>query len=84
MYTKPEEIVSDEEVERVHANANFGSMPKRDVLNYGTLKTACGYYHGSTSTSICIEHGLITEKTHKLTKKGRQYLWAVFGEPLKV
>lgn len=84
MKTKPSDIVSDEEVERVHGNANFGSMPKRDVLNYGTLKTACGFYHGSTSTAICVEHGLITEKTHKLTRKGKAYLWSVFGDSNKV
>lgn len=81
--TSVEDIVSDEEVERVHANANFGSMPKRDVLNYGVLKCASGYHQGYTSTQIIKEHGLITEK-YKLTKKGKTYLWAAFGDPLKV
>ena len=78
-----EDIVSDEEVERVHANANFGSMSKRDVLNFGVLKCASGYYQGHTSTQIIKEHGLVNDK-YELTAKGRAYLWAAFGDPLKV
>ena len=77
------DIVSDEEVERVHANANFGSMSKRDVLNYGVLKCASGYRQGYTSTQIIKEHGLIDDN-YELTAKGRVYLWAAFGDPLKV
>ena len=35
MSEKPEDIISDDEIERVHANANFGCMKKRDVVNQG-------------------------------------------------
>lgn len=73
-----EEIISDEEVERVHANANFGGMSKRDVVNFGVLKCASGYHQGSTSESIIREHGLIN-KEYELTAKGRTYLWEAFG-----
>jgi len=31
----PRKIITDEEIERVHANANFGTMSKRDVVNTG-------------------------------------------------
>lgn len=69
-----QEIVSDEEVEKVHGSAQFG-IPKRAVLDLGVLKCASGYYQGFTSKVICIEHGLITPKTYKLTRKGQKYLW---------
>ncbi len=69
------EIVSDEELDRVHGNASFG-ISKRDVLRLGVLKCASGYYQGHTSKSICIAHKLITPKSYRLTKKGRKYLWA--------
>ena len=71
------EIISDEEIERVHANANFGSMKKRDVVDQGVLKCASGYYQGSTSRSIIQEHGLI-DGDYNLTAKGREYLWSAF------
>jgi len=73
------EIITDEEIERVHANANFGGMDKRDVVNLGVLKCASGYYQGHTSTQIIKEHGLINDK-YELTAKGRTYLWAAFGD----
>lgn len=81
--TPVQEIISDEEIERVHANANFGSMPKREVVNYGVLKCASGYYQGHTSTQIIKEHGLITDD-YQLTPKGRMYMWAAFGDSTKV
>lgn len=77
-------IISDEEVERVHANASFGpTMSKRRVVNDGVLKTAMGYSMGHTQLCILMEHGLV--KTPKpgrcetaLTKKGVRYLQSVF------
>lgn len=80
MSEKPEEIISDDEIERVHANANFGSMDKRTVVNQGVLKCASGYYQGSTSNAIIKEHGLVDDK-YRLTPKGRAYLWAAFSNP---
>jgi len=72
------EIIPDVEIDRVHANANFGDMSKRDVVNLGVLKCASGYYQGHTSTQIMKEHGLINDK-YELTAKGKTYLWAAFG-----
>lgn len=80
MREKPEDIISDEEIERVHANANFGSMDKRTVVNQGVLKCASGYYQGSTSNAIIREHGLVNDQ-YELTPKGRSYLWAAFSNP---
>ena len=79
----PKEIISDEEIERVHAKANFGGMAKRDVVNQGVLKCASGYYQGSTSMQIIKEHKLIND-AYELTPKGRTYLWAAFSSKISV
>jgi len=79
-------LISDEAIERVHANANFGDLPKRFVVNQTVLKFACGYSAGGTATAIVIEHGLAKMyrsnpfKTPMLTALGRRYLWACFGK----
>lgn len=51
-----EEIISDE---KIHGNANWGSMEKREVVNLGVLKVAIGFYQGRTSRAIITEDGLI-------------------------
>ena len=81
---KPEEIISDEEIERIHGHANFGSVSKRSVVDEAVLKTSCGYHTGGTARSIIIEHGLAKSqndpnKVPKLTAKGRLYLWSAFS-----
>ena len=76
---KVHEIISDEELDRVHANADFGDMTKREVVNLGVLKCASGFYLGSASRHIVNEHGLI-DQDYNLTAKGRAYLWAAFGD----
>ena len=76
---KPEEIITDEEIETVHSNANFGEgITKRDVVKAALLKCACGYYNGHTASQILKEHGLVTEKRMSVTKKGEKYLYAAF------
>ena len=84
MITEPKTIITDEDIERVHGNANFGPVPKRDIVNEALLKYACGYHNGSTARQIIIEHGLVkpgrsTGRT-ALTKKGREYLYAVYSK----
>lgn len=84
--TTEQEIISDEEIELVHAGANFGAhMTKRHVVRSGVLKCASGYHQGSTSQAIITEHKLIT-KNYRLTKKGQRYLWAAYsnGPPNEV
>ena len=75
---KDNEIINDDAIDMVHANANFGSMDKRDVVAQGVLKCASGYYQGHTSTCIIREHGLI-DNDYNLTDKGKKYLWAAFS-----
>ena len=43
MSDTPETIISDDEIIRVHAYANFGSMAPRAVVNDGVRKYAVGY-----------------------------------------
>ena len=87
------DMISDEEIEKVHANANFGSMTKRRVVDDGVIKAAYGFGTGHTQQEILIEHGLIKvpkPHAHKmvLTQKGYEYLRIVLpydfnkGEPL--
>lgn len=74
------EIVTDAEVERVHANANFGSMGKREVVDDGVLTYAFGYSSGHTMMQILQEHGLLSRSwtNRALTQKGYHYLRAMF------
>ncbi len=83
---RPEEIITDAEIDRVHAHANFGDRNKRAVVNEALLKCACNYHNGSTAQNIIAEHGLIRDRNSRgqfsLTQRGRKYLWAVFGRGL--
>jgi hypothetical protein len=78
-----QDIISDEDISKVHANANFGSMSKRSVVDEGVLKYAFGYEGGHTQLQILLEHGLVKKPkpmSYKttLTKKGQRYLRAAF------
>lgn len=82
---KTTEIIPDEDIIRVHAYANFGSMSEREVVNDGVRKYAIGYSSGSVQRAILYEHGLITaSKPGKweanLTKKGKSYARAMNEE----
>lgn len=78
-----EQIISDDEVTRVHGHANFGSMTPRQVIADGVLKYAYGYSSGHTQLCILMEHKLIHKPKpgsyqSTLTKKGRTYLRAAW------
>jgi hypothetical protein len=77
------EIISDAEIERVHANAQFGDMPKRDVVDDGVLQFVFGYDTGHTQMTILREHGLLRASRPRsyradLSAKGKDYLRAMF------
>lgn len=79
----PQDIISDEEIARVHAHANFGAMSPREVVNEGVRKTAVGYHCGSTQLHILLEHGLATKPRPgssdvSLTKKGKAYARSIY------
>ena len=79
------EIISDDEILRVHGHANFGSdITPREVVNEGVLKYAFGHCSGHTQLCILMEHGLITKPRPgryeaSLTKKGKRYARALGG-----
>lgn len=78
-------IISDDQVEQVHANANFGGgETKRAVMEGGLVSYALGYSTGHTLMTILVEHGLIQRPrvgSHKarLTEKGFRYLRAMMA-----
>lgn len=79
------EIVTDEEVDRVHGNANFGGATKRWVVDEGVLKYALGFSGGHTQLTILLEHGLLRKPSPgrydtDLTKKGKSYARALCGD----
>ena len=76
-------IISDEEIERVHAYANFGDQSKRDVVDDGVLQYVFGYCTGHTQMTILREHGLLRASRGMsyradLSAKGKDYLRAMF------
>lgn len=76
-----QEIISDDEIVSVHANANFGDQDKREVVNEALLKAACGYHNGHTAQQIITEHGLVrgvSSRRPPLTDKGKKYLYEVY------
>jgi hypothetical protein len=75
-------MVTQEEIDRVWQNANFGDMARVDVVKYGLLKAAGGWYQGHTSTCILVELGLIkrTKKGNKLTLRGQRNLYNYFKD----
>jgi len=80
---KPQEIISDEEIARVHGYANFGDMSPREVVNDGVRKYAVGFTGGHTQLCILLEHGLIRKPkpgkySAELTKKGKRYARSIW------
>lgn len=77
------DIISDDDIEKIHANANFGSMVKRDVVDDGVLQFVFGYDTGHTQMTILREHGLLRASRPNsyradLSAKGKEYLRAMF------
>lgn len=77
------ELITEERINEVWGNANFGSTSRREVLRNTLLKCAAGYYTGHTAKCIVEELGLVTKKW-TLTKFGKQYLFAAYSNGLSV
>ncbi len=81
---RPEEIIPDDEINKVHGCANFGHALNRVIVADALLKCACGYHNGSTARAILVDHGLIKVRRKAgrtaLTTKGRRYLYASFSK----
>lgn len=78
------EIISNNEIDAVWGNADFGKISRREVIKFALLKVASGYANGHTAECIIRELGLIGKakgkKVNYITAKGRRYLWAAFGK----
>lgn len=75
------EYVTDKDIDDVWGNANFGDMPRRNVVNQALFQIAGGYSIGHTAMRICQELGLVGIKRghyQNLTKKGKRYLYEVY------
>jgi hypothetical protein len=72
-------MVTSEEIDSVWGNADFGTMPRENVIKFGLLKVASGYSQGYTSRGILKELGLVTDKLGMLTKRGKFCLYEYFG-----
>lgn len=68
------EIITDEQIDAVWGNANFGPEPKRETIKDTLAKVLAGYDTGRTAKLICRELGLIFSNKWMLTAKGRKYL----------
>lgn len=76
-------ILSDEQINAVWGNANFGSRSKREVIRDTLVKVLAGYDTGRTAKVICRELGLICNKKWALTTKGKKYLGEYILETFK-
>lgn len=76
-----QEIVTDEQLDAIWGNANFGSMSKRDVIRETLWKCLGGFCSGYTAKQIVIELKLVYANKWELTKRGRRYLCLAM-EPL--
>lgn len=83
----PRALISGEQIEEVSGTSNFGETPKRSALNSAVLQTACGLTTGFTVRCMMEDLGLVPQPragrpraaVPRLTKKGKQYLWACYG-----
>lgn len=81
-----EKLVTDEQIESVFRNTNFGITPHRDVIKWGLLKASCGFSDGHTARCCMAELGLIKTNPRgvaTLTRKGMEYMWEAFNEGYK-
>jgi len=78
MNKTPEDLITDTELEMVWGNADFGNIPKREIIIGAIKKVAQGWSNGSTSTAIIRELGLTEFRNGHdgLSDKGLEYLIA--------
>jgi hypothetical protein len=79
-----EEIISEQDIDAVWGNANFGDCSRRFILKDTLIKCLAGYSTGRTAKCICIELCLIYANKWALTAKGRKYLGEYLIETEKI
>jgi hypothetical protein len=76
--TTTQDLITDAQINAVWENANFGDVPRRDIIDETILKCASGYHSGYTAQCIVRELGLVSPKKWELTALGRKYLYEAF------
>lgn len=72
-------IVTDDQIKEAFEGAKFGDENPRDLIKMCLLKNVCEYRDGHTITQICINLGLLSKRSHNISKQGKNYLWAAFS-----
>ncbi len=72
--------ITDEQIRKASAFANFGSSDPVRVVCRGLLQIAGGFRAGYTVQSILIDLRLIGPKGRALTKLGRLFLYDLYCE----
>jgi len=81
---KPEDLITDIAIDMAFENADFGSgITKRQVINNAVLKCASGYHTGGTAKCIVQQLGLVSADW-KLTRIGKEYLYAAFSNGVSI
>lgn len=77
-----EELVSDQDLDAAWGHAQFGDIPRRNVVAQTLLKVLGNEHSSFTPLHICSDLGLISDFRSKprLTSKGRKYLVATFRD----
>lgn len=78
-------FITDDEIRKESAWANFGSRDPVAMIKEGLLKVCCGWGEGHSVKSILKDLGLLTPAPHfNITKKGRRQLWEWYKIELTV
>lgn len=68
--------ITEDELDKVWGNANFGENANRRLIILDTLlKVACNFGTGHTAIEICKALGLIGKSGALLTKRGRRVMY---------
>lgn len=79
-----EQLISDEQIEAVWDNFNFGATSRREIIRQTLLKQVCGFSSGRTAMFLVRELGLVYGDSTNLTPYGKRYLWAAYSGGVSV
>ena len=74
---KPNELITDNAIEIVFRNTNFGNITPREVVEKNLIQVKQGWAIGHTAKCCLVELGLIYESTNRnliATSVGDRYL----------
>lgn len=81
MSNSPDAHLTDEVIIAAFGNSNFGRTDYRTILAETVLKRAAGYHSGGTSTTICMNLGLLSTKNQSATKLGLVFAFHHYYQP---